>query len=57
MVIYGTATPDVREFVYRIKATNAGKFQVSPAYAESMYDRAVQAQAPGGAVLTVVQKP
>jgi len=57
VVIYGTATPDVREFVYRIKATNAGKFQVSPAYAESMYDRAVQAQAPGGAVLTVVQKP
>ena len=57
MVIYGTATPDVREFVYRIKASNAGRFQVPPAYAEAMYDRAIQARAPGGAVLTVVQKP
>ncbi|MBA2078486.1 alpha-2-macroglobulin [Rhodanobacter sp. PCA2] len=57
VVIYGTATPDVREFVYRIKATNAGKFQVPPAYAESMYDRAIQGRAPGGKVLTVVQKP
>ena len=57
VVIYGTATPDVREFVYRIKASNAGRFQVPPAYAEAMYDRAIQARAPGGAVLTVVQKP
>jgi len=57
VVIYGTATPDVREFVYRIKATNAGKFQVPPAYAEQMYDRTIQAQAPGGAVLTVVPQP
>jgi uncharacterized protein YfaS (alpha-2-macroglobulin family) len=45
----------VREFVYRIKATNAGKYQVAPAYAEQMYDRSIQAQAPGGAVLDVVQ--
>lgn len=55
VVIYGTATPDVREFVYRIKATNAGRFQVPPAYAEQMYDRSIQAQSPGGAVLNVVQ--
>ena len=55
VVIYGRATPDVREFVYRIKATNAGRFQVAPAYAESMYDRAIQARSPGGAVLNVVQ--
>jgi uncharacterized protein YfaS (alpha-2-macroglobulin family) len=57
VVIYGTATPDVREFVYRIKPTNAGKFIVPPAYAESMYDRSQQAQAPGGQVLTVLSKP
>ena len=57
VVIYGAATPDVREFVYRIKATNAGKFIVPPAYGESMYDRAIQARAPGGMVLTVVRKP
>jgi len=52
-VIYGTATPDVRQFVYRIKATNAGKFIVPPAYGESMYDRTIQARSPGGTTLTV----
>ena len=57
VVIYGEATPDVREFVYRIKATNAGKFIVPPAYGESMYDRTIQARSPGGATLTVTQKP
>ncbi|SFS13321.1 hypothetical protein SAMN05216570_2828 [Dyella sp. OK004] len=57
VVIYGTATPDVREFVYRIKATNAGKFIVPPAYGESMYNREIQARSPGGATLTVVRKP
>ncbi|WP_425490421.1 alpha-2-macroglobulin family protein [Dyella mobilis] len=57
VVIYGTATPDVHEFVYRIRATNAGKFTVPPAYAESMYDRAIQARSPGGTSLTVVDKP
>jgi uncharacterized protein YfaS (alpha-2-macroglobulin family) len=57
VVIYGEATPDVREFVYRIKATNAGRFIVPPAYGESLYDRTLQARAPGGAVLTVVRKP
>ncbi|NIE64346.1 MG2 domain-containing protein [Burkholderia sp. Ax-1719] len=57
VVIYGTATKDVKEFVYRIKAGNAGKFLVPPAFAESMYDRRVQARSPGGAMLTVVRKP
>lgn len=57
VVIYGTATPDVHEFVYRIRATNAGKFAVPPAYAESMYDRAIQARSAGGITLTVVDKP
>jgi len=56
VVIYGIATTDVREFVYRIKATNAGKFIVPPAYGESMYDREIQARSPGGATLTV-RKP
>jgi uncharacterized protein YfaS (alpha-2-macroglobulin family) len=54
VVIYGTATPSVREFVYRIKASNAGQYTVPPAYGESMYDRRIQAQSPGGAALTVV---
>jgi hypothetical protein len=55
VLIYGTATPDVKEFVYRIKASASGKFIVPPAYAESMYDRRIQARAPGGQVLTVVR--
>jgi hypothetical protein len=54
-LIYGTATPDVKEFVYRIKASASGKFIVPPAYAVSMYDRRIQARAPGGQVLTVVR--
>jgi uncharacterized protein YfaS (alpha-2-macroglobulin family) len=53
VVIYGSATPDVQEYVYRIKASNSGKFIAPPAYGEAMYDRRVQARAPGGTVLTV----
>jgi len=56
VVIYGTATPDVRQFVYRIRATAAGHYIVPPAYGESMYDRRIQARAAGGAYLTVVKK-
>jgi alpha-2-macroglobulin len=55
VVIYGSATPDVQEFVYRIKASAAGRFIVPPAYGESMYDRRVQARAKGGDMLTVVR--
>ena len=57
VVIYGTATPDVREFVYRIKATNAGRYIVPPAYGESLYDRRVQARSAGGGTLTVTDPP
>ncbi|MBL8299271.1 MAG: alpha-2-macroglobulin [Rhodanobacteraceae bacterium] len=53
VVIYGTATQSVREFVYRIKATNVGSFVVPPAYAESMYERTVQAQSLGGRISVV----
>jgi uncharacterized protein YfaS (alpha-2-macroglobulin family) len=55
VLIYGTASPDVKEFIYRIKASASGKFIVPPAFAESMYDRRIQARAPGGDVLTVVR--
>lgn len=50
VVIYGTATRNVGEFVYRIRATNAGNFVVPPAYGESMYDRTVQARSLGGKI-------
>ena len=47
VVIYGTATRSVSEFIYRIRATNAGSFTVPPAYGESMYDRTIQARSLG----------
>jgi hypothetical protein len=53
VVIYGTATPNVEEFIYRIKASASGRFVVPPAYGESMYDRRIQARSPGGTYLTV----
>ncbi|HSX59611.1 MAG TPA: alpha-2-macroglobulin [Tahibacter sp.] len=53
VVIYGTAMTSVREFVYRIKATNVGSYVVPPAYAESMYERTVQAQSLGGRITVV----
>ena len=57
MVIYGSASPDVQEFIYRIKAASSGKFVAPAAYGESMYDRRIQARAAGGTVLTVKPAP
>jgi uncharacterized protein YfaS (alpha-2-macroglobulin family) len=53
VVIYGTATPNVREFTYKIRATSAGTFRMPPIYASAMYRPKVQAEAPGGGTLTV----
>jgi len=50
VLIYGTATRGVQQFVYRIRATNAGTFIVPPAYGESMYDRTVQARSLGAKI-------
>jgi uncharacterized protein YfaS (alpha-2-macroglobulin family) len=44
VVFYGAATRDAREFVYRIKATQSGKFIAPGAAAEGLYDRSAQAQ-------------
>ncbi|WP_448095873.1 alpha-2-macroglobulin [Luteibacter yeojuensis] len=57
VVVYGYASRDVQEFVYRIKATNAGRFVIPPALVQSLYDRGVQASAPGGGTMTVERKP
>jgi uncharacterized protein YfaS (alpha-2-macroglobulin family) len=57
VVIYGNASPDVQEYIYRIKAASSGKFTAPAAYGESMYDRRVQARATGGTVLTVKPAP
>jgi uncharacterized protein YfaS (alpha-2-macroglobulin family) len=55
VVIYGTAQRTSHEFIYRIRATNAGNFSVPPAYGESMYDRTVQARSLGAKI--EVKKP
>lgn len=57
VVLYGFALPVVEEFIYRIKASSSGKFVAPAAYGESMYDRRIQARAPGGTVLTVKPAP
>jgi uncharacterized protein YfaS (alpha-2-macroglobulin family) len=44
IVIYGSAVSNIQEFVYRIRATNAGVFVSPPAFGESMYEREVQAR-------------
>lgn len=50
VVVYGRVGPDVREFAYRIRATNSGTFTTPPVFAESMYDRDVQARGLPGKV-------
>lgn len=54
VVFYVSANKDVQQIVYRIKATNAGKYTVPPAYGEAMYDRSVVARSTAGA-LTVTR--
>lgn len=48
VVIFGTVSSSVQEFTYRTKATNKGRYAIPPVFAESMYDRAVQARGVGG---------
>lgn len=54
-VFFGSVDATVREFSYRIKATNKGEYQIPPVFAESMYDRTVQARGLG-AKMTVQGK-
>ncbi len=54
-VFFGSVDSTVREFSYRIKATNKGEYQIPPVFAESMYDRTVQARGLG-AKMTVEGK-
>lgn len=53
VLFYTGASKQIGEITYRIKATNSGRFLVPPAYAESMYERNLQARTVGGQVLTV----
>ena len=48
LVLYGEATRNVGTFVYRVRATNAGTFQMPPAFAEGLYNRSVTGLSPAG---------
>lgn len=54
-VFYVDASTDVREVVYRIKATNVGTFVLPPAYGEAMYDRNIIARSVTGTM--IVSRP
>lgn len=42
VLIFGTLGPKIETFEYTIKATNKGTYDVSPIFAESMYDRGLK---------------
>ena len=57
VVLFGSVGSSAQEFVYRIKATNKGKYVIPPAFAESLYDRMVRARTlPGTMVVEDVKK-
>ena len=51
VVLYGWVDEDMGEFVYRIRATNSGRFVVPALYAESMYERTVRARSAAGTIV------
>jgi hypothetical protein len=48
VVLYGSAGKAMSTFIYKIKATNAGKVVTPAIHAESMYDRSVRARGEPG---------
>ncbi|WP_447752959.1 alpha-2-macroglobulin [Pseudomonas nicosulfuronedens] len=48
VVLYGDVGREVRTFVYRVRATNAGRFIVPGAYAEGLYDTQLQGRSQAG---------
>jgi len=55
VVLYGTLGRNIGSFVYRVRATNAGKFQIPAPFAEGMYDRKLQGRGTAGKL--EIQKP
>ena len=56
VVLFGSVGSSAQEFVYRIKATNKGKYVIPPAFAESMYDRTVRARTLPGTMVVAETK-
>jgi hypothetical protein len=55
-VFYATIPATVQTITYQIKATNRGEFVVPPPYAESMYERGVNARGVAGKITVVDAK-
>lgn len=51
VVVFGCISPEMAEYVYTVRATNQGTYQVPPPFAESMYDRSMQALGVGGSMV------
>ena len=56
VVLFGSVGESAQEFVYKIKATNKGTFTIPPAFAESMYNRAVRARTLPGTMIVEDKK-
>jgi uncharacterized repeat protein (TIGR01451 family) len=50
VVFFGSADPAAKEIIYRIKATNIGRYTIPAILAESMYDAQVKAQGIAGTI-------
>jgi uncharacterized protein YfaS (alpha-2-macroglobulin family) len=48
VVLYGWVSGQARRFVYRIKPTNRGRYQVPPVLIEGLYDRSAWGRGTGG---------
>jgi uncharacterized protein YfaS (alpha-2-macroglobulin family) len=55
IVLYGSVSGDMREFLYRIRATTTGSFQVPPAFAEHMYRNGVISRGGPAGTITVTE--
>ncbi|WKE65535.1 MG2 domain-containing protein [Gallaecimonas kandeliae] len=53
LVLYGTASRDAATFVYKVRATNVGRYLVPPPYAQGLYDPRQQALGQGGELVIV----
>jgi uncharacterized protein YfaS (alpha-2-macroglobulin family) len=53
LVLFCTVVSSAKDFVYRIRSINKGKFAVPPIQAEAMYDRKIWTQHPAEGYLTV----
>ncbi|MCD4689688.1 MAG: alpha-2-macroglobulin family protein, partial [Desulfuromonadaceae bacterium] len=53
VIFYGSFDTLVRELTYRVKVTSVGEFVIPPAWAESLYDRAVHASGSVGRIIVM----